>query len=159
MNQNSSLLRQVDATGRQIREIQMERAAIPPMRRLSDLVAMLQEHAGLSAQVLNGSAKGEPRRAALKEDIARIQSRTRPTADGWQHLATDWGYLALAVDLRALPAAECADWHASLIRHYKTFIHEMEALDGRLARRVEDLRLQQRRNLGGMSVSTELLCG
>jgi len=106
--------------------------------------------------VLAGNAKGEPRRAALKHDIERIQSRTRPAADGWQHLSADWGYLAQAVDLRALPAAECADWHAALIRQYKTFMHEMEALDGRLARRVEDLRSQQRRNLGA---GLDLLCG
>lgn len=157
MNPQSLLLRQVDATGRQIREAQMERAAIPPARRLGDLLALLQEHAQLSALALAGNPRGEPRRAALKGDIQRIQGRTRPPADGWHRMAADWGFLARAVDLRAVPVAECNEWHAALIRQYKAFMHAMEQLDGKLARRVEDLRAEQRRNLGAPGL--DLLCG
>jgi len=159
MEANGMLLYQVDATGRRIREVQMERAAIPPARRLSDLVAMLQEHAELAARALAGGTRSEARRAALKEDIARIQSHSRPAAETWQRLAADWGYLAQAVDLRALPAAECAQWHATLVGQYQAFIREMEELDGRLARRVEDLRREQRRNLGAVTPGLDLPCG
>lgn len=154
---NANNMRQVDATGRQIREAQLERAAIPPARRLGDLLVLLQEHAQLSALALAGNPRSEARRAAVKADIERIQGRTRPPVYGWQLMAADWGFLARAVDLRAVPAAECDEWHASLIRQYKAFMHAMEQLDGRLSRRVEDLRAEQRRNLGAPSL--DLLCG
>lgn len=152
-------LHQVDETGRRIRELQMERAQIPPLRRLSDLVALIESHAGLAARRLRGDASLEPRRLAVKANAAEIQARTRASAAEWQGAADAWRALVAAVESGAIGQADCERRHAALARQYRECLRRMEEDDRRLARRVEDLRAEQRRNLGGASQSCELPCG
>src|SRR6185369_4133836 len=97
---DNSILHQVDAAGRCIRDAQLARAAIPPLRRLSDLIEAMQAHCQLSSRLLCGDAREEPRRAQLAKLIDEIQDRTRPPVVNWQRSVTDWRLLRQAVASR-----------------------------------------------------------
>jgi len=159
MNLGTTVIRKISETGCQIRDAQLARAALPPLRRLSDLVQAMEEHRRLSARLLAGDARDELRRQQLAQSIGDIQSRTRPLAAEWERATTDWRLLRRAVDSRALEPQQAEAWHDALLATYRDGLRTLEQLDGRLARRVDDLRREQCRNLGGGRAAAELPCG
>src|SRR5258705_6788925 len=129
MTLEPTAIRKISATGCQIRDAQMARAALPPLRRLSDLTQAMEEHRRLSARLLAGDTRDEFRRQQLAQAIGEIQSRTRPHAADWERATTDWRLLRRAVDSRSIAPQQADASHHALLATYRDCLQSLTLLD------------------------------
>ena len=93
-----------------------EQAGLAPAGRLLQVVRLTQQHRGLSAAMLGGSATADTARAAkaveLERALAALDSRP---GDAIDRLRRDWQSLAAAVAQRSVPAPESFSRHTALV--------------------------------------------
>ena len=100
-----------------------ESAGIDPCRQLMNVMRLMQQHRGLSAQILNGAGNRAAREAKQQEVAAELEAVAgkygsegdAPIAKNWKLIAGRWTTLAQKVASSSISAQESFDEHSAII--------------------------------------------
>ncbi len=116
----------VNESSKAIDAAQLEREGIAPTRAMLKLVQLLQQHRGLTAIMLNGSADAAPKRLVKLEEaqktvaeidvIVRQISGHAGLATSWTQVRKDWQALTEQIKQGSIAAKESFARHTALVQ-------------------------------------------
>ncbi len=107
----------VSSEGNALGTVTNERAGVAPMRAMTRVIQLMQQHRGLSAAALSGgeTAAREAKHREVDEALSMLEQHTGDATPQLRRVIGEWTSLAAAVSAKSIPARESNVKHNALV--------------------------------------------